>query len=79
MIVRRDSWHTKAYMWMKVESPEVEKPSVCNYWSTVLIGLPLVCVLFVILAPVVLLVEWCERLLDGKITLCPFGKVEIKD
>lgn len=76
MTINTDSWHFKAYHWLE---PHPEKPpSVCGYWFTVLVGVPLCSLLFVALCamiPIIWIGEKLEEKLKGK-SFCPFGRVK---
>lgn len=83
MTVQQNSWHAKAFRWMVKESadPQTTEPSVCWYWTTIFIGIPVVGLLCCAFAPVIIPVAWIsdklEKRFKGK-SICPFGKVEFK-
>jgi hypothetical protein len=89
MIVIKNTWHHRAWKWMTNDATwrQDPPPTFCDYWSTVLIGLPVSAIVFALivtlLSPVFLLVWLLEKFgLSQRlktVTLCPWGKIEFRE
>ena len=82
MKVKQSSWHFKAWKFMQDPMKLLSAPSVCSYWGTIFIRIPIGCIVIIAASPVILLVwmieeSGLEAWLKGK-SFCPFGKVEIE-
>ncbi len=89
MTVDSNSWHARAFRWLnekRMDPPE--SPTVCDYWGTIFIGIPLFCLFFALFSPVLLMVwfmVWLgEEVIGPRIPVwakkswCPFGRVNIR-
>ena len=84
MVVNKNTWHYKVFNWIN-NGIYNEQISVCNYWSSVLIGAPVVGLLLCLVFPILGLIWLIDKILISplqklgcKAPSCPFGKVEFK-